>query len=165
MRSCLCEALPRKPSKLRGWPAIAQFLAMPNSTVHRWAKEYATENPRNFASRFDHFFAARGDADMVRFAGAETAVFRASIGCDCFRMLAHRAFCANAILRREAADMIRVGRLTSWTAPVPLRDSIPEIIWSSFSISICAWLRFSRSSRSALSRFDIVTPSGIFDAA
>jgi hypothetical protein len=43
-------------------------------------------------------------------------------------MLAHRAFCASAILRREAADMIRVGRLDSWTAPVPFKDSIPEII-------------------------------------
>jgi predicted DNA-binding transcriptional regulator AlpA len=28
-----------EPSDLRGWPAIAQFLGMPNSTVHRWAKE------------------------------------------------------------------------------------------------------------------------------
>ena len=33
------KALPRKPSDLRGWPAIAQFLGMPNSMVHRWAKE------------------------------------------------------------------------------------------------------------------------------
>ena len=31
---------PRKASSdLRGWSAIAQFLGMPNSTVHRWAKE------------------------------------------------------------------------------------------------------------------------------
>jgi len=30
---------PKAPSELRGWPAIAQFLAMPHSTVHRWAKE------------------------------------------------------------------------------------------------------------------------------
>lgn len=91
---------------------------------------------------------------MVRFAGTET-----SIGCDCFRMLAQRAFCANAIFRREAADMIRVGRLDSWT-PVPFKDSIPEIIWSSLSISACDRPRFSRSSRSALSRLDIVTPQG-----
>ena len=28
-----------KSSDLRGWPAIAQFLGMPNSTAHRWAKE------------------------------------------------------------------------------------------------------------------------------
>ena len=33
------KALPGKSSELRGWPAIAQFLGMPNSTVHRWAKE------------------------------------------------------------------------------------------------------------------------------
>lgn len=26
-------------AQLRGWPAIAQFLAMPNSPAHRWAKE------------------------------------------------------------------------------------------------------------------------------
>ena len=31
---------PRKASSdLRGWSAIAQFLGLPNSTVHRWAKE------------------------------------------------------------------------------------------------------------------------------
>lgn len=28
-----------KSSGLRGWPAIAQFLGMPVSTAHRWAKE------------------------------------------------------------------------------------------------------------------------------
>jgi hypothetical protein len=28
-----------KSSELRGWLAIARFLGMPNSTVHRWAKE------------------------------------------------------------------------------------------------------------------------------
>jgi hypothetical protein len=33
------KVLPSKSSELRGWPAIAQFLGMPNSTVHRWAKE------------------------------------------------------------------------------------------------------------------------------
>jgi predicted DNA-binding transcriptional regulator AlpA len=33
------KVLPRKPSELRRWPAIAQFLGMPISTVHRWAKE------------------------------------------------------------------------------------------------------------------------------
>jgi hypothetical protein len=33
------KPLPSKPSELRGWPAIAQFLGMPNSTAHRWAKE------------------------------------------------------------------------------------------------------------------------------
>jgi hypothetical protein len=32
-------ALPSKASELRGWPAIARFLGMPNSTAHRWAKE------------------------------------------------------------------------------------------------------------------------------
>ena len=33
------KALPGQTSELRGWPAIARFLGMPNSTVHRWAKE------------------------------------------------------------------------------------------------------------------------------
>ena len=33
------KASPGKSSDLRGWPAIAQFLGMPNSTAHRWAKE------------------------------------------------------------------------------------------------------------------------------
>ena len=33
------KALPGKSSDLCGWPAIAQFLGMPSSTVHRWAKE------------------------------------------------------------------------------------------------------------------------------
>ena len=33
------KALPIKSSELRGWPAIARFLGMPNSTAHRWAKE------------------------------------------------------------------------------------------------------------------------------
>jgi hypothetical protein len=33
------EASPSKSSDLRGWAAIAQFLGMPNSTVHRWTKE------------------------------------------------------------------------------------------------------------------------------
>jgi hypothetical protein len=33
------KALPGKSSELRGWSSIAQFLGMPNSTAHRWAKE------------------------------------------------------------------------------------------------------------------------------
>jgi predicted DNA-binding transcriptional regulator AlpA len=33
------KALSSQSSGLRGWPAIAQFLGMPNSTVHRWAKD------------------------------------------------------------------------------------------------------------------------------
>jgi hypothetical protein len=30
---------PHNSSSLRGWSAIARFLGMPNSTIHRWAKE------------------------------------------------------------------------------------------------------------------------------
>jgi hypothetical protein len=33
------KALSTKASELRGWPSIARFLGMPNSTAHRWAKE------------------------------------------------------------------------------------------------------------------------------
>jgi hypothetical protein len=33
------KVLPSKPSELRGWPVVAQFLGMPNSTIRRWAKE------------------------------------------------------------------------------------------------------------------------------
>jgi hypothetical protein len=33
------KALPRTSSDLRGWPAIARFLSLPSSTIHRWAKE------------------------------------------------------------------------------------------------------------------------------
>src|SRR6202453_2464161 len=37
--SRMAAAAQNKPSELRSWPAIAQFLGMPDSTVHRWAKE------------------------------------------------------------------------------------------------------------------------------
>jgi hypothetical protein len=102
---------------------------------------------------------------MLRFAGADPFDFATTAsGCEFFRTLAHRAFCASAIFRRDSADMIRFGRivLLGAAASVPLSDSIPEIIWSSFSISICACLRFSRSSRSAFSRVDIVNSLGYF---
>jgi hypothetical protein len=33
------KAISSKSSELRRWPAIAQFLGLPNSTVQRWAKE------------------------------------------------------------------------------------------------------------------------------
>jgi hypothetical protein len=46
---------------------------------------------------------------MVRFAGAEPVVLPGSVGCDSILAFAHLALCACAILRREAADMIRVG--------------------------------------------------------
>jgi hypothetical protein len=68
-------------------------------------------------------------------------VFPADTDGDCFRMLAHRAFCASAIFRRDAAEMIRVDRLDSMTPPVPLRDSIPEIGLASQFLSVlsCAF--------------------------
>ncbi len=46
---------------------------------------------------------------MVRLVGAELVVFRADLDRK-RRTLAHRARCACAILRRETADTIRVGR-------------------------------------------------------
>jgi hypothetical protein len=64
---------------------------------------------------------------MVRFTGAEPNVFAASLGCDSFRALAHLARCACAILRREAADIIRVGWLAFPNVPEPFSDSIAEI--------------------------------------
>jgi hypothetical protein len=69
--------------------------------------------------------------EILRFAGDEPVDFAtAAIGCDFFRRPAHRARCASAILRREAADMIRFGWavLLGTAAPLPFRDSIPEII-------------------------------------
>src|ERR1700719_2226874 len=87
----------------------------------------------------------RADADMVRLAGVAPVAFAtAAAGCDCFRTLAHRAFCAAAIVRRDCAEITRVGWLGLCNTPVPFKDSIPEIIWSNFSISIRARLRFSR---------------------
>jgi hypothetical protein len=39
----------------------------------------------------------------------------------------HRALCACAIFRREAADMIRFGAIVSRDFPTPFNDSITEI--------------------------------------
>jgi hypothetical protein len=45
-------------------------------------------------------------------------------------MPAHLARCASVILRRDAAEIIRFGWvvLPGVAAPIPLNDSIPEII-------------------------------------
>jgi hypothetical protein len=58
---------------------------------------------------------------MVRFAGAEP-------DCDPFLKLAHRARCASAIFCREAADTVWVFWFDFCEAPIPFKDSIPEII-------------------------------------
>lgn len=87
----------------------------------------------------------RAEADTVRFAGADPTDFATTAsGCEFFRMLAHRAFCASAIFRREAMEIIRFCGvvLLGPAAFVPLNDSIPAMIWSNLSISICACLRF-----------------------
>ena len=70
----------------------------------------------------------------MRFTGAEADVFAAAIGSDSLRIFAHRACCARAIFRREAADMIRVGAAMVWVGwfacrdvPVPFNDSMTEI--------------------------------------
>jgi alanine racemase len=70
---------------------------------------------------------------MVRFAGAELVVFPAAIDRERPRTLAHLARCACAILRRETADTIRVGRVAFGDTPVPSKDSITEIAWYNFS--------------------------------
>jgi hypothetical protein len=64
---------------------------------------------------------------MVRFTGTEAVVFASAIGRDSFRALAHLALCACAILRRDAADIIRVGWFAFPNVPVPFNDSITEI--------------------------------------
>ena len=51
----------------------------------------------------------RADADMVRFTGANVVVFDNPVGCDVSRAFAHLVLGARAILRRDVADMIRVG--------------------------------------------------------
>ena len=82
----------------------------------------------------------------MRLAGADPVVFRALAGCDPFLMLAQRARCASAILRREPAEIIRFGRLVSPVVSVPFKDSIAEITRFSFSKRNCVALRSSRSS-------------------
>ena len=82
---------------------------------------------------------------MVRRAGAELVVFPADLDRERPRTLAHRARCACAILRRETADTIRVGRFDLRDTPEPFKDSTTEIAWSNFSTWICARLRSSRS--------------------
>ena len=84
---------------------------------------------------------------MVRLAGVASVVFAdPTAGCDCLRTLAHRFLCASAILRREAAEIIRIGWVASPVAPVPFKDSIPEMIWFNFSKRNCVALRSLRSS-------------------
>jgi hypothetical protein len=84
-------------------------------------------------------------AEILCLAGAELG-FPTDTDCDCFRTLAHRAFCASAILRREAADIIRFGWLVCPAVPAPFRDSTPEIISFNFSKLNCVALRSLRSS-------------------
>jgi hypothetical protein len=69
----------------------------------------------------------------------------ATTGCDAFLTLAHLALCACAILRREAADMTRVGRFACPNVPEPFSDSMAEIAWSMLSTRTCACLRSARS--------------------
>jgi hypothetical protein len=65
---------------------------------------------------------------MVRFTGAEPVGFAiATTGCDSVRAFCHLALCARAILRRDAADMIRVGWFVFWGVAEPFNDSMTEI--------------------------------------
>ena len=54
----------------------------------------------------------------------------ATAGRDSFRAFAHLTFCASAIFRREAADIIRVPWLAFPVGPEPSNDSIAEIVLS-----------------------------------
>ena len=74
---------------------------------------------RNFAQRkrvaAAILFLPAAEIVRVRFTGAEAAVFaEPADGCGPFLSAAHLLFCAAAILRREAAEIIRFG----WLAPV-----------------------------------------------
>jgi hypothetical protein len=76
---------------------------------------------------------------MVRFTGAEALGFAAAaIGFGPLRIFAHRAFCASAIFRREAAEMIRLGWFPFRDAPETCNDSIAEIACPNLSTSNCA---------------------------
>jgi hypothetical protein len=62
------------------------------------------------------------------FPGADPFVFTApTAGFDSFRAFTHRAFCAAAIFRREAAEITRAVWFVFWDDPVPFSDSITEI--------------------------------------
>ena len=109
---------------------------------------------------------------MVCFTGVESVRFARVIpGCDSWRALAHLAFCACAIFRREAAEIIRVGTdgdaeadvipvgwLDCRGVPVPFSDSITAIALSNFSTCDCASRRSARSCWSAFVRLPIVPP-------
>src|SRR6266568_8678953 len=99
---------------------------------------------------------------MERLAGAEPAT--AFAGCDPFRAFAHLAFCARAIFRREAADIIRFGWFVFRDIPVPFNDSITVIAWSNFSRCNCA--RFAAPHEAAEARWLGLPlfPPSVFDS-
>ena len=67
-------------------------------------------------------------SDIVCLASTGPAFFATpAAGWDCFRTLIHRARCASAIFRREAADMTRFGAFVFTDLPEPFSDSITEI--------------------------------------
>jgi hypothetical protein len=69
----------------------------------------------------------RPAAEMVCLAGAEPVVF--ATGSGPFRTSAHLAFCALAIFRREATEIIRVTCFPFRDVWEPFSDSITEIAW------------------------------------
>jgi hypothetical protein len=83
---------------------------------------------------------------MVRLTFAEAVVFVAPFAeFDFSRVLSHLAFCAFAIFRREAADIIRFGWLELLGGSVPFNDSKTEIASSNFSTCNCVSRRSARS--------------------
>jgi hypothetical protein len=64
---------------------------------------------------------------MVRLAGAELG---AETDCDSFLRLAHLFFCAAAILRRDAAETLRVGWFVFGETPILFKDSIQKLLGS-----------------------------------
>lgn len=64
---------------------------------------------------------------MVRFAGVDLNFVAPTVDRGPLRTFAHLAFCASAIFRREAAEIIRFGWFGLPDVPEPFSDLITEI--------------------------------------
>jgi hypothetical protein len=98
--------------------------------VHKLAACYAAFFPAFIFAQRARWNAAiflRAAADIGRFTGTGPVVFASAIGSDFSRTFAHLSFWACAILRREAADIIRVGWFAFCGIAEPFNDSMTEI--------------------------------------
>jgi hypothetical protein len=64
---------------------------------------------------------------MVRFAGDELLFAVPATGFTSLASFAHLAFCASAIFRRDASEIIRFGLVALPDVPEPFKDSITDI--------------------------------------